>query len=242
VRRRPDHLADPGPRKSHSEHNRRSQGDADQQEIVRRDHTAGDEQRHDLEGGRHAHGLEFRSPHHPHNVIKDQNEGVADQKLHQNVGAIDLAHEHALEDQAEKGGPDRAAQNRQRKAAGELIGRQRKVGAEHIEGAVTEIDDFEHAEDQGQPHRDQEQQHADDQTAGGLRHHAGGARETAGERVEIQRKYPQVAGGRAVARSTGTGAALPVPAYLDQVYPLFFFQAASSSRMVFQSPALTSGT
>ncbi len=50
---------------------------------------------------------------------------------------------------------------------------------------MAEIDDLQHAEDQGQPDRDQEQQHADDEAAGGLRHQTGGTGEAAGKRVEI---------------------------------------------------------
>src|SRR5206468_7862650 len=85
-------------------------------------------------------------------------------------------------------GAGRAAQHRQRKAARQLVGRHREIGAEHIEGAVAEIDDLEHAKNQRQPDGDEEQQHADDEAAGGLRHQTGGTSETAGERVEIQEK------------------------------------------------------
>ena len=186
MRRGADHLAELGARKTEAEDQRHRQRDADQEQIIGRHHAAGDEQRHHLERRRHAHRLEFRTPDHPHDVVEDQHEGVADQKLHQHVGAIDPAHEHALEDQAENRGAGGAAQHRQREAAGELIGRHREIGAEHVEGAVAEIDHLEHAENQRQPDGDEKQQHADDEAAGGLRHQAGGTGETAGERVEIQ--------------------------------------------------------
>ena len=37
-----------------------------------------------------------------HDIVEDQHEGVADQELHQHVGAVDAAHEDALENQAEQ--------------------------------------------------------------------------------------------------------------------------------------------
>src|SRR6516165_4953559 len=97
---------------------------------------------------------------------------------------------YALEDEPEDRGAGGAANNRQHEAAGRLIARHREIGAEHVKGAVGEIDDLEHAEDQGQPDRDKEQQHADDQPADGLRHQTGGTGKTAGERVEVQDKPP----------------------------------------------------
>jgi hypothetical protein len=202
MRRRADHLAEPGAGKPEPEDHGSHERNANQEQIIWRHHAAGDEQRHHLEGCRHAHRPEFRAPHHPHDVVEDQDEGVADQKLHQYVGAVDPAHEHTFEDQAKESSTGGATKHRQRKAARELIGGHREISAEHIEGAVAEIHDLEHAKDQRQPDRDKKQQHADDEAAGGLRHQTGGTGETAGERIEVQGIYPLRRAGMIGARET----------------------------------------
>jgi len=82
--------------------------------------------------------LNSRSPNQLHHVVKDQDKGVADQKLHQDVAAVDAAHEDTFEDEAEDGGAGRAAEHRQRETPGDLIGGHREIGAEHVERAVAE--------------------------------------------------------------------------------------------------------
>ena len=158
---------------------------ADQEQIERRHHAAGDEQRRHLERRRHAHRLEFDPPDDLHHVVEDEDEAVADQKLHQHVLAVDAADEQALEHEADERGRRARAQDGQRVAAGELEDGQREIGAEHVEGAVGEIDDLQHAEDQRQPGGDQEQQHADDQAARRLGDNAGRGGEAVRERSKI---------------------------------------------------------
>jgi len=138
------------------------------------------------EGVRHAHHVIFGAVNRPHGVIEDQDEGVADQQLHQDVAAIDPAHEQPLEHDAERRDSQRPGRDRQREAAGQAVGGEGEVGAEHIERAVGEVDDPEHAEDQRQAGRHQEQQHAHDQPGRRLRHRTGGGAQAAHERVEVQ--------------------------------------------------------
>ena len=60
-----------------------------------------------------------------------------------------------------------------------------EVSPQHIEGAVSKIDDLQHAEYERQAGRDEEEQHAYDETTRHLRDDAGGRSETAHKRGEI---------------------------------------------------------
>ena len=129
--------------------------------------------------------MELGPPDDLHEIVEDQHHGVADQELHQHVGAVDAADQEAFEQHAEQRHRQRSRQHRQRVAVGDAERGIGDIAAQHVEGAMGEVDDLQHAEDQGHARGDQKQQHADDQPAGGLGDHASGRREAGAERVEV---------------------------------------------------------
>ena len=104
-------LAEPGHRKAEAKHDRDQRGDADQHGVKGRHHAARDEQRRHLEGRRHPHGVEF-GPQTILRVVEDQHHGVADQELHQHVGAVDATDQGSLEQHAEQRHRERSRQHR----------------------------------------------------------------------------------------------------------------------------------
>ncbi len=76
------------------------------------------------------------------------------------IAAVEALDEGAFERKADDEGDRHAAKQRDEEAAGLEREPVRHVSAEHVEGAVREIDHAKDAEDQRQPARDQEQHEA----------------------------------------------------------------------------------
>ena len=93
----------------------------------------------------------------PH-LVEHEDQAEAEEHLGEVVAAIEALDEDLLEQEPDREGDRDAARERKPEAAGiggDPIG---EVGAEHVEGAVGEVDDAEDAEHERQPARDEEQQ------------------------------------------------------------------------------------
>jgi hypothetical protein len=73
------------------------------------------------------------------------------------VPAVEAAHEHVLKQEPGREGQRRPAEHREREAARPGRDPVREIGAQHVEGAVREVDHAQDAEHERQPGRDQEQ-------------------------------------------------------------------------------------
>jgi len=106
-------------------------------------------------------------------VAEDEPERVREEKLVELLLAVEVPEEHALdhaaqqrdaEGRAERGDPEepRARPEPQHRLV-------RQIGAQHVEGAVREVEHAQHPEDQRQARRDQEQEHRGREAAQALR-------------------------------------------------------------------------
>ena len=139
-----------------AEHDR---AEHDQEQIVGRDILAEEIDRA-LEAGRAAADQIVRAPDQHHEVLHHQRQAEGGEQLEQFRRMIDPAQQHHLDQHAEdgddKGGDDDAAPKAER--AGKALGqRERDIGADHVEGAMGEIDDAGDAEDDREAGRHQEQ-------------------------------------------------------------------------------------
>jgi len=84
-----------------------------------------------------------------------------------------MAEEHALDDAAQQRDPEGRAEGGEPEATRARPEPQhrlvRQIRAQHVEGAVREVQDAQHPEDQGQARRDQEQEHRGREAAQALR-------------------------------------------------------------------------
>ena len=126
----------------HADDNR----NADEEEVEWRHHAAGDEDRRHLEYCRHAHGTKLGAPNDLHHVVEDKNEAIADEQLHQHVRAVNPTHKQSLKYQADERGAECRTEQRYHVAVGQLEDGESEVSPQHVEGAVGEIDDLQHAE------------------------------------------------------------------------------------------------
>ena len=139
-------------------------GENDETDVIAREH-----QRPDVDGSGHAERLIKRvgagSKDQTDHVFEDEEGGVGDEHDDDFVLAVDQAQEAALDNQA-KHEPDRHGdEHHQQKSAGRRqaavevdADRDRgAVGAERIERAVSDVEDFHDAEDQRETDGDEEQ-------------------------------------------------------------------------------------
>ena len=95
-----------------------------------------------------------------HEVLDHQRQAEGREQLEQLRRMIDPPQQHHLDDHADHRDDQRRGDDAAPEAerAGEALGqREGDIGAEHVEGAVGEIDDPRHAEDDRQARRDQKQ-------------------------------------------------------------------------------------
>ena len=141
---------------SNPEHDR---AERDQEQVVGRNVLAEEIDRA-LEPRRAAAEQIVRSPDQHHQILHHQGQPEGRQQLEQFGRVIDPPQQHHLDQHADH----RHDQRRHHDAgpeperAGKPLGqRERHIGAEHVEGAMGEIDDPRHAEDDRQPRRHQKQ-------------------------------------------------------------------------------------
>ena len=130
-----------------------------QEQIVARDILAEEIDRAP-EAGRAAAEQIVRSPDQHHNILDHQSEAEGREQLEQFRRMIDPPQQHHLDQHADGGDDQRSNDDAapEAKRAGEALGqRERDIGAEHVERAMSKIHDPRHAEDDRQPRRDQEQ-------------------------------------------------------------------------------------
>ena len=133
--------------------------DSDQEQIIARDILAEEIDRA-LETRRATAQQIARAPDQHHEILDHQGQAERRQELEQFRRMVDPPQQHHLDQHADGGhdqrrGDDTAPEaERARKPFGQ---RERDIGAEHIEGAMGEIHDPRHAEDDRQPRRDQKQ-------------------------------------------------------------------------------------
>ena len=101
-----------------------------------------------------------RAPDQDHEILDHQGQAKGRQQLKQLRRMIDPPQQHHLDQHADRRDDQRRGNDAAPKAdrAGKSLGqRERDVGAEHVEGAMREIDDPRHAKDDRQARRDQKQ-------------------------------------------------------------------------------------
>src|SRR3974390_2816925 len=77
------------------------------------------------------------------------------------VAAVEMAKDRELEKQPEcERGGEREHEGGE-EAAGPPVEHHRQIGAEHVLDAVREVDEVQHAEQEGKPGRDEKEQHAE---------------------------------------------------------------------------------
>ena len=139
-----------------AEHDR---AEHDQEQIVARDVLAEEIDRA-LEAGRAAADEIVWAPDQHDEILDHQGQAEGREQLEQLGRVIDAAQQHHLDQHADqrhgKRGDDDAAPEAER-ARKPLRQREGDVGAEHVEGAMREIHDPRHAEDDRQARRHQEQ-------------------------------------------------------------------------------------
>src|SRR3972149_2949614 len=93
-------------------------------------------------------------------VLEEVDQPEREQHLVERRPAVERPQEPPLDERADQPDGQRRQEQRHPEAAGRRDQREARVHAEHVEGAVREVDDVEHAEDQREPDGEQEQQHA----------------------------------------------------------------------------------
>ena len=115
------------------------------------------------QNGRARHRMRLGAPDVLAGVREDQHQGVGEKQLIEFFALVHIAEQEALHDAAEDGDAERGDHHRAQEAdrrppenKGHVPG---DVGADHVEGAVGEVDDLQDPEDQRQARRDEEQEH-----------------------------------------------------------------------------------
>src|SRR6266567_1878260 len=144
----------------------------DDEEVV-----VGDGRSEDAHGAREAggaaHRFLLRAPDDLGDIAQDEDEGIREEELVQLLLAVETLEEEALDDAAEEGDPRGCPQRGYPEGDGaraqplnDLIGR---VRAQHVEGAVGEVEHAKNAEDEREAGRDEKEEHRRGEAAQGLR-------------------------------------------------------------------------
>ena len=120
-----------------------------------------------LQRRRHRDRVRVAAPDQQRDVLEDEREPDRHQDLPERL-AGQATQEHALHHDADEREREGAARECQHITAGAPDDRQPDVAAEHEVGAMREVDDAHHAEDEGEPAREQEEQRAVRQAVEGL--------------------------------------------------------------------------
>ena len=93
--------------------------------------------------------------------IDQENDTEGGQHLLDVVARIEAADHHKLDDQTGKPGCCETSERGERIRAGALANQRGAIGADHVKGAVRQVDDAHDAEDQRQPGRQQKEHDAE---------------------------------------------------------------------------------
>ncbi len=159
LRRRANQHAPARTLKQQPEDAEHDRSKRDQKQIVARDVLA-EEIHRALEAGRAATDEIVRPPDQHHEVLDHQGQAEGREQLEQLGGVIDAAQQHHFDQHADQCHRERGQHDAAPEAerAGEPFGqREGDVGAYHVEGAMREIHDPRHAEDDRQARGHQEQ-------------------------------------------------------------------------------------
>src|SRR5712691_5023238 len=125
------------------------------------------------EAGGAAHRFLLRAPDDLGDVAQDEDEGIREEELVQLLLAVETLEEEALDDAAEEGDRRGRPQRGQPEGDGarpqplhDLIG---GVRAQHVEGAVSEVEHAKDAEDEREARRDEKEEHRRGEAAQRLR-------------------------------------------------------------------------
>jgi len=154
------------------ERERDRRAEQDDEQVVERDRGAEERERAG-QLGRPAHGFLLGAPEDLRGVAQDEAERVGEQELVELLLAVEVAEQHALDDAAQQRDPEGRAEGgdpEEARARPEPQHRLvRQIRAQHVEGAVREVQDAQHPEDQRQARRDQKQKHGSREAAQALR-------------------------------------------------------------------------
>ena len=138
------------------EHDR---AEPDQEQIVGR-HILAEKINRALESRRASAQQIARPPDQHHDILDHQRQAERRQQLKQFRRVIDASQQHHFDEHADHSDDQRRGDDAAPKTdrAGKTFGqRERRIGAEHVERAMGEIDDARHAEDDRQTRRHEEQ-------------------------------------------------------------------------------------
>ena len=93
-------------------------------------------------------------------LVEEEHQPVGEEHLGEMVAGVQAGDGETLDGEADEDHDGKADEDREQQAARSLRDPPRQVGAEHVEGAVREIEDAEDAEHQRQPAGDEEEQQA----------------------------------------------------------------------------------
>ena len=131
----------------------------DQQEVVGREGMA-EEVHRALEARRAWSEQLARAPDQQHEILDDEGDAKSREQLKQNRRVIDSAQQQHFDERADQGDAERREHDRapEAKGAAQPVGqRVTDIGAEHVEGAMGEIDDAGYAENDRQARSDEKQ-------------------------------------------------------------------------------------
>src|SRR5205085_10932261 len=89
----------------------------------------------------------------------DEDQAEADEDLLHRALALYATQQHGIDQRAESGGDQRRQHERRPERSGEMHEGEADEGAQHIERAVSEIDEIHQAEDDREADRQQKEQH-----------------------------------------------------------------------------------
>ena len=131
----------------------------DQQQVVSREGVAEEVDRA-LEAGRARAEQLARAPDQQHEILDDERDAEGREQLKQNRRVVDAAQQQHFDQRADHGDAERGEHDRGPEANGaaEPVGqRVTDIGAEHVEGAMGEIDDAGYAENDREAGSDEKQ-------------------------------------------------------------------------------------